>query len=92
MFKTLTKLDETNVTVTEHPTLNATKVTIRYRNNPNFTEDKIFQELKNADVTELYRVKRKTNSGHENTNIYISTFDKCVLPKEVYIGWTKCEV
>ena len=53
LIKTLTKFDETNVTVTKHPTLNTIKVIVMYKNNSNFTEDEIFQELKEADVTEL---------------------------------------
>ena len=92
LIRKIAKLDETKVTVVEHPTVNTIKGAIRYKNSPNFTEDDIFQELKQSQVTEIYRVKRKISDVIENTNIYILTFDRCILPKEVFIGWTRCEV
>ena len=42
LIRTITKLDEAKVTVTEHPSLNTVKGTIRYKNNPNFSENEIF--------------------------------------------------
>ena len=92
LIKNITKLDETKVTVIEHLTLNTIKGTIRYKNSLNFTENDIFQELKQSQDTEIYRVTKKISAAIENTNIYILTFDRCILPKEVFIGWTRCEV
>ena len=86
LIENITKLDETNVTVIEHPTLFTIKGTIRYKNNPTFTENYIFQELKQSQVTEICRVMRRISDAIENTNIYILTFDRCILPKEVFIG------
>ena len=53
-IRKITKLDETKVTVKEHATLNTVKGPIRYRNNPNFTEKAISEELKQYQVTEIF--------------------------------------
>ena len=92
LIQSIVKLDDTKVTVSEHPSLNTVKGTIRYKNNPNYNEIEILQELKQHKVIDIYRVKRKANGSLENTNIYILTFDLCTLPRDVFIGWTRCEV
>ena len=41
---------------------------------------------------DIYRVKRRANGNLEYTIIYVLTFDLCTLPKDVFIGWRRCEV
>ena len=85
-------LDTTNVEIQPHDTLNQIKGTIWYQNKPGYSEDDITKELKEQNVSTMYNVKRKVAGVLENTNIYIVTFDSCVLPEEVKIGWTRCSV
>lgn len=91
-IKNLKKLDNKNVLVVEHASLNQVKGTIHYRNRPGYSDDDILSELKAQKVVTIYNIKRKISGTMEATPIYILTFDACQLPQEVTIGWTKCSV
>jgi len=92
LIRTLKKLDRHEVQVTEHPKLNQVQGTIRYRNQPNYSNEEIVAALSDSNVTAIYQVKKKVAGQLQPTNIYIVTFNLCHLPKDVHIGWTKCEV
>ena len=89
---TLKSLDNTPVQVMKHGFLNQTKGTIYYRNRCNYTEVELLDELKEQNVSNVYRTTRKVAGETIPNNIYILTFESCSLPEEVTIGWNRCNV
>ena len=85
-------MDETAVEVSEHKNLNQIKGTIHYKNQPGYTDQEITNELKRQNVAEVYNIKKRESGILQRTNIYIVTFDACILPQDVTIGWTRCSV
>ena len=85
-------LNNVSVSVIEHSTLNFTKGTIRCKRFAEVSDDVLLEELRNASVTELYKIKRKEGNELKPTGTIILTFDKCNLPSHVKIGWKSFEV
>ena len=92
LIKELKILNNVNVQVTEHASLNQIKGTIHYKNRPGYTEDELLSELNPQNVAALYNIRKRVSGVLERTPIYVVTFDACSLPKEVTIGWTTCSV
>ena len=88
----LRQLNGVPVQVMADNSLNKCKGTVRYFNNPKFSEERILSELKNDKVSDIYQMKRKVNGVLEPLPTYILTFDSCELPDEVKIGLTVCRV
>ena len=73
------------VTVSEHSTLNFTKGTIHSKKFVDADNETLLNELKEYDVTGLYKMKLKQDNTLVNMGTIIVTFDKCVLPTQVKI-------
>ena len=91
-LQTLKTLDNTSVQVMKHGFLNQTRGTIYYRNRCNYSEADILDELKEQNVSNVYRTTRKVAGETIPNNIYILTFESCLLPDEITIGWNRCNV
>ena len=83
------KLHNIPVSVSPHKTLNISKGTIYCDNIGNMTEREILDELKDQDVTEVYRIKKRDG---EETFLYILTFRRTTLPQTIKIGYMSCKV
>ena len=92
LLMNLSILDDINVTVCKHPSLNQVKGTIYYRNRCGYTEAEIKEELMPYGVSHVYRTSKKSGDEVIYNNIYIITFERITLPEEVTIGWNKCKV
>ena len=95
-LKATKHLDDIPVIIKDHNTLNSSKGRI-YCNNKEvrkMTDDDVKDELKNQNVTDVYRIKkRKENSNDlENTDTFIVTFGDTRMPKDVKIGYLNVEV
>ena len=82
------KLRETKVTVAEHKSLNSTKGTIIYNNKPGYTEKEVCDELEKYYVTEVKKINRK-DDNIRRADLFIVTFNYCILPTCIKMGWTK---
>ena len=91
-IRLIRRLDGMDVTVSEHSTLNFTKGTIHSKRFVDADNETLLNKLKKYDVTDLYKIKRKQDNTLVNTGTIILTFDKCVLPTHVKIGWKSLEV
>ena len=89
---TITSLAGINVAVTEHERLNESKGTIWYANHYNYDDEQLLEELKQFGVKSVYRTRKKQNNVLVPTPVYILTFDSCLLPERISIGWTQCSV
>ena len=85
-------LADVPVAVVEHERLNEIKGTIWYANQRRYTEEQILGELKPFGAKAIYQTKKKVNGTLIPQSIYIITFDTQILPSNVYLGWTKCQV
>ena len=56
LVQTIKTLDNTEVVVQEHGTLNQIKGTIRYENKPSYFEKEISNELKYQNVSAVYNI------------------------------------
>ena len=90
-IREIKKLHETKVTVAEHKSLNSTKGTIIYNNKPGYTEKEICEELEKYNVTEVKKINRKEDNIRR-ADLFIVTFNNCILPTCIKIGWTKLKV
>lgn len=86
----LKRLDNISVEVQPDNQRNQTKATITYYNGPNHSADRLLQQLKRYNVTEVYQMKKKIRGALVGIPTYILTFDTIGFPEEVKIGWTKC--
>ena len=84
------KFDETDVTTTEHASLKKIKGTIRYKNQPRYSNEEMLKTLKKQKVVELHQVIKRVQGERIPTSIFIVTFESCILHREVTIGWTRC--
>jgi len=91
-IKLLRGLDGTDVAITEHGSLNFTKGTIRSRRYVDVADDRLMEQLRTQDVTEIYRMKKKINNEFVHTGTIVLTFDRYTLPDTVKIGWNVFEV
>ena len=81
-----------SVNIKPHAFLNTCKGTIYCENIPNMTNEQIMEELKDQDVCEVYRTKRRDGDVYIPTSLFIITFDKTTLPNEVRVGYLNCKV
>ena len=89
---TITSLAGIEVTVVEHERLNESKGTIWYANHYDYNDEQLLDELKQFGVKAIYRTRKRQNNVLVPTSIYILTFDTCILPEKISIGWTHCTV
>lgn len=85
-------LDHIPVVIKDHDHLNTSKGTIYCDWLDTMTKDEIMRELADYDVKEVYRIERKEGNTTKKTHLYIITFNSPTLPKEVKIGFVKCDV
>ena len=83
------KLHDIPVTVSPHTSLNTTKGTIFCDNIHQYTEDQIQNKLEEKGVTHVHRIKRRDG---ESTFLYVLTFNKTTLPKDIQLGYMNCKV
>lgn len=88
----IVSLADIPVIVEEHARLNESKGTIWYANSFGYDDEQLLEELTQFGVKAVYRTKRKQNNVLLPSPIYILTFDACVLPEKVSIGWSQCSV
>ena len=86
------KLHNTEVIVQEHPTLNRTKGTIRSERFAKLSNEALLGELSKFNVTDIYKMQKKEGNTYKNSGTIILTFDTCVIPSTVKIGWTNLDV
>ena len=87
------KLGKVPVNIQPHTTMNQCKGTIFCDNIPKMTDEQILEEIKDQDVAEVYRTKRRDDKNNlVSTSLFIITFDKTTLPNEVKIGYMNCKV
>ena len=91
-IKQIRKIDNVEVEVQEHATLNKTRGTIFSKRYAELPDERLFPELAKYDVTAIYRAKRKVNEQQVLTGLIVLTFDRCELPPEVKIGWNIFDV
>ena len=91
-IRQMTKLNNKDITIIEHPTLNFTKGTIQAKRFLQHDDQELLSELSKFGVVSIYRKKRKINNILTETGILILTFDTCSLPTNVKLGWTVLEV
>jgi len=91
-IKRLRSLCDINVTIAEHSNLNFTKGTIRSKRYAEIDDARLMEQLRNHNVVEIYRMKKRINGDLTNTGTIILTFDQCTLPETVKIGWNIFEV
>ena len=91
-IKQIKKLNNIDVVVNEHNSLNSTKGTIYSTRFVSIDDDELLEDLAKYNVTELYKIKKKTNNELTNTGVMILTFDSCTLPENVKLGWTALPV
>ena len=94
---TTKKIGDIPVIVEEHQALNSSMGTIYCDNSEikKMTPDQIKDELANQDVIKVHRMQKKDTQqvgGYIPTNLYVITFSKPILPKEVKIGYLKVDV
>ena len=85
-------LADVPVVTEEHAKLNESRGTIWYNNSYGYSEEELQKELSVFGVKSVYRNKKKQNNILIPTSIYVLTFDSCILPEKVCIGWTQCSV
>ena len=61
-IKQIRKLNNLDVVVNEHNTLNSTKGTIYSPRFVSMDDDELLEDLAKYNVTELYKIKKKTNN------------------------------
>ena len=81
-----------NVDIIEHERLNSSKGVINCSFLKNATDDEIMDELKDYNVVEIYRVKRRENGLERETGTYFFTFASVILPTEINICYMKVQV
>ena len=98
-IRSIKKLEETGVTITENASLNKIKGTIRCKNQLRYSSEEILNTLKihhasnHLDaIVELHQVIKRVQRERIPTSIFIVTFESCILPREVTIGWSRCQV
>ena len=91
-IKQIKRLNNVNVTVIPHSTLNYTKGTIRCKRFIDIPEETLIEEMKEENVIDIYKVKRKEQNELVSTGTMILTFDRCTLPTHINIGWKRYEV
>ena len=85
-------LGDIPVVIKDHKQLNSSKGRIYCENLKGMTKAQILDEMDNQDVTDVYRIEKREGNEHVKTHLYIITFDRPSIPKEVKIGFNKCEV
>ena len=77
-IRSIKKLDETDVTTTEHASLNKVKGILRYKNQLRYSNEEI--------LNTLHQVIKRVQGERIPTSISILTFESRILPREVTIG------
>ena len=88
----LRRLNGIDVEVKANDRMYRIKGTIKYENRPNYSTERIHEELKQSKVVDNFQFNKKRNGMLENLPTYIVTFASCHLPEEVSVGSTKCPV
>ena len=89
---TVTKLKKVPVNIKPHSYLNQCKGTVYCDNISDMSNEEIQEQLKDQDVAEVYRTKRRDGDNYLPTSLFIITFNKTTLPNEVRIGYMNCRV
>lgn len=85
--------DTIHVQVHEHPTLNQSKGTIFCREILVCSDDEIKEGLKEQNVTDIYRMKKKKPNGElVDTGLFVLTFNLSQLPTHVDAAYNFLEV
>ncbi|CAH1099786.1 unnamed protein product [Psylliodes chrysocephalus] len=88
----VTKLNDIDVIVTPHGTLNISKGVIYCKDLLNCSIEEILSNLEHEGVTDVRRLKRKINDQLEDTPNHILTFNKPNLPKEIKAAYYNLQV
>ena len=80
------RLNNVNIMVQKHSTLNYTKGTIKSKLYIDTDDTTLLAEMKEDKVIDLYKVQRKEQRQYIKTGTMILTFDACNLPSHVKIG------
>ena len=91
-IKHMKRINNVEVTVKEHSTLNFAKWTMHSKRFVDTEDDTLLSELKKYDITEIYKIKRNESNILVNTGTMILTFDRCVLLNYVKIRWKSYDV
>ena len=91
-IKQIKRLNNVNVTVIPHSSLNYTKGTIRCKRFIEIPDETLIEEMKEESVIDVYKIKRKERGELVCTGTIILTFDRCNLPSHIKIGWKRYEV
>ena len=83
------KVHDIPVSVSPHSFMNSSKGTIFCDSISRMTNEEIKEELKDQDVTDVYRIQKRDG---ELTPLYILTFSVPTLPKTVKLGYMNCRV
>lgn len=88
MYK-MEKMNDIQITVSEHPTLNTSKGTVYCRDFNYLSDDEILAGLEetNQHVKEIVRLKRKINNELVDSGLYIVTFNLPIVPTTLYAGF-----
>ena len=88
----MTKLDNINIVVEEHRSLNISKGVFFCEGLLDMSEEQVLDELKDQNVCGVYRVKRRKDDNVISTNTYIASFTTATPPVELKIGYLNVKV
>ena len=86
------KLRDIPVIVEPHATLNKSKGTIYCDVINSMSDEQILEELKDQEVTEVHRIKKRQGDTLVPTGLFVITFGTTILPKVVKVGYMFCQV
>lgn len=92
LYKLKSLSDEIQVKVSEHKTLNLSKGTIYCRDIIVSTDDEIKEALKEQNVVDIYRMKRRVDKILVDSGMFILTFNLSHLPTKIDCGYQQLEV
>lgn len=86
------KLDDIPVLIEDQKFLNTSKGVFHCDGIKGLSNEEIQDELREQQVTEVYRIQKRHGEGHISTDTFIVTFGNPVLPKELKIGYINVQV
>lgn len=91
-LKKMTKLiDGTDIVVTDHPTLNQTRVVVSCSRVIGMSEADLTEELKDQGVIGVRKFTRMVNGTRTETASMVLTIQGTVRPEYIYFGYQRCE-
>ena len=80
------------VTSFAHTTLNSSKGVMRCRDLAGVSDTDIIEGMKHEGVTAVRRIRVKRNNALQDTNTFVLTFNKPIVPKVVKVGFLRVKV